>query len=72
MHTSFHEETAGSNDSLCDCWSFWWSSPRDLERWKNHVIQWIAQIVNNAALPVKVRTGISWSFTVPWISNAVP
>lgn len=30
----------------------------------------LAQIINNAALPVKVRTGVSWPFAVPWISNA--
>ena len=30
----------------------------------------LAQIIGNAALPVKARTGIPWSFAVPWISNA--
>lgn len=30
----------------------------------------LAQIVSNVASPVKVRTGVSWSFAVPWLSNA--
>lgn len=30
----------------------------------------IAQIISHVVLPVQVRTGVPWSFSVPWISNA--
>lgn len=32
VHISCHEETAGRNGSLCDCWSSCWGPPRALQK----------------------------------------